>query len=195
MRRLRAVSSRASGRIQKAASLASPREPSRITPRPTTVKRAGVASAGAAAALLALSACAGGAQNTNPAAKQPAASAQQTNPTQVNGSACAPASYATLQALSRKTKTGTANPGFVVKISGGAYVAAFLGENTTHSSTIGLWATTGDPTTENFGATLFSLNSDADTHTKFSTTPPSPFTATATAARKALDCAKAASSR
>lgn len=146
----------------------------------------------AVAASTALAGCNGGAQNIDPAGNKPGASAdtgQQDDP-----SSCTTVADTALQALTKSSTKGKVAVAYAKQTSGGWYVAGPVGDNTSFSNTIGLWATKGDITSDNFGSTFYSLNKDAQTSTRFSAAAPSGFTASSSAAKQALGCAKKAKS-
>ena len=107
---------------------------------------------------------------------------------------CTTVADTALQALTKHSTKGKVAVAYARKASGGWYVAGPVGDNTSFSSTIGLWATKGDITSDDFKSTFYSLNKDAQTSTKFSSGAPAGFSSTTSAAKLAVGCAKKAKS-
>jgi hypothetical protein len=143
----------------------------------------------AVAATVLLTGCNGGAQNIDPAGKKPGAN-EGSGSDQDGKVACTVIPDTALQTLTKRSSEGKIAVAYGRKVSGGWYLAGPIGDDTSYSSVIGLWATKGDVTSSDFGSPLYSLNKDARKATSFSTTAPSGFSASSAAARAALGCAK-----
>ena len=147
------------------------------------------------AAATLLTGCNGGAQNIDPAGKNPGSESNRTNAAQENKLPCTVVPDTVLQKLTDKSSEGAVAVAWAEKASGGGwYVSGPVGDNTTFSDVQGLWATKGDIQSDGFDSTFYSLNKDAQESTKFSATAPPGFNATSAAAKKALSCTKAAKS-
>jgi hypothetical protein len=149
----------------------------------------------AAAAATLLTGCNGGAQNLDPVGKNAGSQSGQTNPAQENKLPCTVVPDTVLHKLTTNSSKGAVAVAWAEKAPGdGWYVSGPVGDNTTFSAIQGLWATKGDIHSNAFDSPFYSLNRDAKEATTFSSTAPAGFSASSTAAKRALACTKAAKS-
>jgi len=154
----------------------------------------------AAAALLLTGCQSAGAQNSNPVAKVPGSeeSAARTDPAQANGSTCAVAGAAATAAINDSIGSSDVSGDHddidfadTNKTDGGWYIGASITptqKDDTNDDEVAVWATTEDPTAEDFDAKIYAVNAAARDSSSAPSDLPSGFSATSSDAKKVISC-------
>ena len=142
----------------------------------------------AAALVVPLTGCTGGAQNVDPAGDEPASEVERTDPGQANDRPCTRVDASALESLQSEVDGDPVQLGYGVQDGDLWYVAAPIGEDNVVSDEIGLWTTTGDIAADEFDGSWTALNEDARTASSSSTQAPSEADEDSDEAQLALSC-------
>lgn len=117
-----------------------------------------------AALALSLTACTGGAQNTDTAGDVPGSEETRTSPAQANDQPCTRVLSSALDSLQEFVGDEPVQLGYAVQDGDLWYVAAPIGEQNVVEDEVGLWTTTGDVEADDFSSEWTPVNGEARDH-------------------------------
>ncbi|GAB2981472.1 hypothetical protein [Frigoribacterium salinisoli] len=117
----------------------------------------------AAALVVPLTACTGGAQNIDAAGEEPGSTTERTDAGQQDDLPCTRVDASALESLQSEVDDDPVQLGYGVQAGDLWYVAAPIGESNVLSDEVGLWTTTGDISADEFDGSWTALNEDART--------------------------------
>jgi len=142
----------------------------------------------AAALVVPLTACTGGAQNVDTAGEEPGSTTERTDPGQQNDLPCTRVDASALESLQSEVDDDPVQLGYAVQAGDLWYVAAPIGENNVLSDEVGLWTTTGDISADEFDGSWTAVNEDARTASSSPTQGTSEADEDSDEAERALSC-------